>query len=140
MANCGLHRCRDDAAKFREDLMNIARTTLSSKILTQYKDHFANLAVTAVLRLKVQLCVQLSHKSLSRHKTCAWSSQLCAAAAAGFESLLYHCIVPPVSILFYDATKFTFGDIQILNVFSTFDIQQMFEMPYSECGESLFKD
>lgn len=42
----------DDAAKFREDLMNIARTTLSSKILTQYKDHFANLAVTAVLRLK----------------------------------------------------------------------------------------
>jgi len=45
--------CSDDAAKFREDLMNIARTTLSSKILTQYKDHFANLAVTAVLRLKV---------------------------------------------------------------------------------------
>ena len=45
----------NDAAKFREDLMNIARTTLSSKILTQYKDHFANLAVTAVLRLKVTL-------------------------------------------------------------------------------------
>ena len=43
----------DDAVKFREDLMNIARTTLSSKILTQYKDHFAILAVTAVLRLKV---------------------------------------------------------------------------------------
>jgi len=48
-----LRYCSDDAAKFREDLMNIARTTLSSKILTQYKDHFANLAVTAVLRLKV---------------------------------------------------------------------------------------
>jgi len=45
--------CSDDATKFREDLMNIARTTLSSKILTQYKDHFSNLAVTAVLRLKV---------------------------------------------------------------------------------------
>ena len=45
--------CSNDATKFREDLMNIARTTLSSKILTQYKDHFANLAVTAVLRLKV---------------------------------------------------------------------------------------
>ncbi|ESO01981.1 hypothetical protein HELRODRAFT_94341 [Helobdella robusta] len=41
-----------DPVKFREDLMNIARTTLSSKILTQYKDHFANLAVDAVLRLK----------------------------------------------------------------------------------------
>lgn len=38
--------------KFREDLMNIARTTLSSKLLTQHKDHFAELAVNAVLRLK----------------------------------------------------------------------------------------
>ncbi|XP_064614692.1 T-complex protein 1 subunit beta-like [Liolophura sinensis] len=42
----------NDEKKFREDLMNIARTTLSSKILTQYKDHFAKLAVEAVLRLK----------------------------------------------------------------------------------------
>ncbi|KAL8593976.1 T-complex protein 1 subunit beta [Nucella lapillus] len=41
-----------DAKKFREDLMNIARTTLSSKILTQHKDYFAGLAVDAVLRLK----------------------------------------------------------------------------------------
>ncbi len=32
--------------------MNIARTTLSSKLLTQHKDHFASLAVQAVLRLK----------------------------------------------------------------------------------------
>lgn len=42
----------NDPVKFREDLMNIARTTLSSKILTQYKDYFAELAVNAVLRLK----------------------------------------------------------------------------------------
>jgi len=42
----------NDAAKFREDLLNIARTTLSSKILTQYRDYFAELAVSAVLRLK----------------------------------------------------------------------------------------
>lgn len=41
-----------DPVKFREDLMNIARTTLSSKILTQHKDYFSNLAVDAVLRLK----------------------------------------------------------------------------------------
>ncbi|KAJ1526157.1 hypothetical protein ONE63_009317 [Megalurothrips usitatus] len=41
-----------DAAKFKEDLLNIARTTLSSKILSQHKEHFANLAVDAVLRLK----------------------------------------------------------------------------------------
>jgi len=32
--------------------MNIARTTLSSKILTGHKDYFSNLAVDAVLRLK----------------------------------------------------------------------------------------
>jgi len=38
--------------KFRDDLLNIARTTLSSKLLFVEKDHFANLAVDAVLRLK----------------------------------------------------------------------------------------
>ncbi|GCC22434.1 T-complex protein 1 subunit beta [Chiloscyllium punctatum] len=42
----------DDEAKFYEDLMNIARTTLSSKLLTHYKDHFSSLAVDAVVRLK----------------------------------------------------------------------------------------
>jgi len=42
----------NDPAKFREDLFNIARTTLSSKVLAQDKDYFANLAVDAVLRLK----------------------------------------------------------------------------------------
>lgn len=32
--------------------MNIARTTLSSKILSQNKEYFAKLAVDAVVRLK----------------------------------------------------------------------------------------
>ncbi|KAF9970605.1 T-complex protein 1 subunit beta [Actinomortierella ambigua] len=41
-----------DAARFREDLVNIAKTTLSSKVLSQDKEYFANLAVDAVLRLK----------------------------------------------------------------------------------------
>ena len=41
-----------DDAKFREDLLRIARTTLSSKLLTYEKDYFANLAVDAVMRLK----------------------------------------------------------------------------------------
>lgn len=41
-----------DPTQFREDLMNIAKTTLSSKILTGDKQHFANLAVDAILRLK----------------------------------------------------------------------------------------
>jgi T-complex protein 1 subunit beta len=36
-------------------LFNIARTTLSSKVLSQDKNYFANLAVDAVLRLKVGL-------------------------------------------------------------------------------------
>ena len=38
--------------EFKEDLLNIARTTLSSKILQQHKELFSNLAVDAVLRLK----------------------------------------------------------------------------------------
>lgn len=42
----------DDKEKFEEDLMNIARTTLSSKLLTHHKEHFASLAVQAILRLK----------------------------------------------------------------------------------------
>merc|ERR550525_628335 len=42
----------NDETRFRDDLMNIARTTLSSKILSQHKDFFAKLAVDAVLRLK----------------------------------------------------------------------------------------
>ncbi len=45
---------RSDASTFRQDLVNIARTTLSSKVLSQDKDYFANLAVDAVLRLKVR--------------------------------------------------------------------------------------
>ena len=44
---------RSSPSKFREDLFNIARTTLSSKVLSQDKEYFANLAVDAVLRLKV---------------------------------------------------------------------------------------
>lgn len=45
--------CEYAVEKFRSDLVNIAMTTLSSKILSQDKVHFANLAVDAVLRLKV---------------------------------------------------------------------------------------
>ncbi|CAO1621509.1 unnamed protein product [Jaminaea pallidilutea] len=41
-----------DEKLFRNDLMNIARTTLSSKVLSADKDYFANLAVDAVLRLR----------------------------------------------------------------------------------------
>jgi len=37
---------------FRRDLQSIARTTLSSKVLSQDRDKFANLACEAVLRLK----------------------------------------------------------------------------------------
>lgn len=44
--------CSKNPDAFKEDLMNIARTTLSSKILCQHKEHFAKLAVEAVLRLK----------------------------------------------------------------------------------------
>ena len=49
------HDSRDDdsghPAAFREDLLNIARTTLSSKVVLHDKDHFAELCVDAVMRL-----------------------------------------------------------------------------------------
>lgn len=41
-----------DANAFKNDLLNIARTTLSSKVLSQARDHFAHIAVEAVLRLR----------------------------------------------------------------------------------------
>jgi len=41
-----------DEEKFNEDLMNVARTTLSSKLLTQHKNFFSKMAVDAILRLK----------------------------------------------------------------------------------------
>jgi T-complex protein 1 subunit beta len=41
-----------DETQFTSDLLNIARTTLSSKILSQHKEFFSKMAVDAVLRLK----------------------------------------------------------------------------------------
>eukprot|EP00924_Labyrinthula_sp_SR-Ha-C_P013746 maker-scaffold_5-snap-gene-12.51-mRNA-1 protein AED:0.15 eAED:0.15 QI:146/1/1/1/0.83/0.71/7/973/252 len=41
----------EDKAKLREDLINIAKTTLSSKLLNKDKEKFSTLAVDAVLRL-----------------------------------------------------------------------------------------
>ena len=41
-----------DEEQFKKDLKNIAMTTLSSKLLLHDREHFANLAVSAVLRLK----------------------------------------------------------------------------------------
>jgi len=47
----GAHDSRD-TEQFRNDLLKIARTTMSSKILPSSQELFANLAVDAVLRLK----------------------------------------------------------------------------------------
>jgi T-complex protein 1 subunit beta len=41
-----------DQEKFRHDLVAIARTTLSSKVLSQDREYFANLATDAVLRMR----------------------------------------------------------------------------------------
>jgi len=43
---------KDDPALFKKELLSIAKTTLSSKVVSQNKDHFANLCVEAILRLK----------------------------------------------------------------------------------------
>ncbi|KAJ7180478.1 chaperonin Cpn60/TCP-1 family [Mycena filopes] len=52
---------RLDKSVFRQDLFNIARTTLSSKVLSQDKEYFANLAVDAVLRIKCADRTDLEH-------------------------------------------------------------------------------
>jgi T-complex protein 1 subunit beta len=56
--NCALETLQRNAIEgsqvkeiFREELLKIARTTISSKLLTYEKEHFAQLAVDAVLRL-----------------------------------------------------------------------------------------
>ena len=51
------HRADPDA--FKRDMMQIARTTLSSKLLNKDKDKFAKLAVDAVMRLKGKLNLEL---------------------------------------------------------------------------------
>lgn len=43
---------KDDKDQFRQDLVNIAMTTLSSKLLTHEKEFFANIVVDSVLRFK----------------------------------------------------------------------------------------
>jgi T-complex protein 1 subunit beta len=48
---CSMDNGKDPEA-FRKNLLNIAETTLSSKLLRHEKEHFAELAVSAVLRLK----------------------------------------------------------------------------------------
>lgn len=52
LTNCSMDIIDSDSIQYRNDLLEIAKTTLSSKFLTHEKDHFANLAVDAVLRLK----------------------------------------------------------------------------------------
>jgi T-complex protein 1 subunit beta len=47
--------------QFRQDLLNVASTTLSSKILAYDKEHFSKLCVDAVLRLKGSTDLQSIH-------------------------------------------------------------------------------
>merc|ERR1711934_241158 len=42
----------EDPAALRQDLVNIAKTTLSSKVVAHDKEYFANICVDAILRLK----------------------------------------------------------------------------------------
>ncbi|KAF2665937.1 T-complex protein 1 subunit beta [Microthyrium microscopicum] len=51
LSSLAVDNSKDDE-EFRKDLIAIARTTLSSKVLSQDKIHFSDLAVDAVLRMK----------------------------------------------------------------------------------------
>ena len=57
--DCALETLRNSARKntnseddFKEDLMKVARTTISSKLLNHEKEYFAELTVNAILRIK----------------------------------------------------------------------------------------
>jgi len=50
---------------FKEDLLNIAKTTLSSKLLNVEKSHFAQLAVDAVLRIKQGTDTDKDHSAMN---------------------------------------------------------------------------
>ncbi|KAE9549388.1 hypothetical protein FO519_007396 [Halicephalobus sp. NKZ332] len=52
IAKKALRDVSQESKDLKEDLMRIARTTLSSKILSQHKETFSKIAVDAVLRLK----------------------------------------------------------------------------------------
>jgi len=43
---------KEDPVAFRADLVNIAKTTLSSKVVSHDREYFANMCVDAILRLK----------------------------------------------------------------------------------------
>merc|ERR1712070_842026 len=51
LVNCAISN-ESDPIKFRQDLVNIAKTTLSSKVVAHDRDYFANVCVDAILRLK----------------------------------------------------------------------------------------
>ena len=61
--------------QFRNDLLNIARTTLSSKLLTHEKDFFATIVVDAVLRFEDSPNLE-SIKIIKKHGGCLKDSFL----------------------------------------------------------------
>lgn len=78
--------------------MNIAKTTLSSKILTGDKEHFANLAVDAIMRLKGKPLRGPDHTGLHTFNPFLFGSragaqglELRALAAADWFCCPRHC-------------------------------------------------
>jgi len=67
---------KDDKVQFRQDLVNIAMTTLSSKLLTHEKEFFANIVVDSVLRFKEGANLE-SIKIIKKVGGCLKDSFLC---------------------------------------------------------------
>ena len=71
-----------DPAKFREDLVNIAKTTLSSKVLSQDKEHFSEIAVEAVLIPQLTRGKATSTLCVSSQVGCAMGCAFCATGVS----------------------------------------------------------
>ncbi|GKA62835.1 T-complex protein 1 subunit beta, partial [Tanacetum coccineum] len=107
----GMVKLLQSTEKFRSDLMKIAMTTLSSKILSQDKEHFTTLAIAAVMSLKGSPkleSIQIIKKAGGSLKD-------------SFDTVLkldYHSSVYSCQLNMYVGNSFTFrrGDITMLDI------------------------
>lgn len=92
-----------DPAALREDLLAIARTTLSSKILTHDKDHFASIAVDSVMCLKGRTNLEPIHiikkagatmrDSFLAEVRTAFNVPFCTCFHVASRSRVQHCLI-----------------------------------------------
>ncbi|ORY43617.1 hypothetical protein BCR33DRAFT_717304 [Rhizoclosmatium globosum] len=119
-----------DDELFRKDLINIAKTTLSSKVLSQDKEYFSNLAVDAVLRLKgstslehIQIIKKIGGKLMDSTwtKVSFWTRRLVSTSQSVLRMLRFLLPIPVSSIqystLYYCLPSYSAMDTDKIKIF-----------------------